>query len=71
MQLQFRHTIWRDGDFFVGFLNDYPDYHTQGYTKEELLENLESLLEDLECGEVPFVKQAKYNRAKSACSEQC
>lgn len=35
-----RYTFWQDGEFFLGFLNDYPDYETQGHSKEELIENL-------------------------------
>ena len=37
-------TSWRDGDFFIGFLNEYPDYQTQGLSKAELVENLTNLL---------------------------
>ncbi len=29
-------TYWRDGEYYIGFLNDYPDYETQGHSKEEL-----------------------------------
>ena len=54
-----QHTFWQDGDFFLGFLNDYPDYETQGYSKVELLENLQDLLKDLESGEVPFIKKVE------------
>ena len=36
-------TSWRDDDFYIGFLNEYPDYQTQGTTKEELTENLKDL----------------------------
>lgn len=42
-----KYTFWQDGEYFIGFLNDYPDYETQGYSKEELLENLKSLLTDI------------------------
>ena len=35
----FKFTYWKDGDFFLGFLNDYPDYQTQSLSKEELIEN--------------------------------
>jgi hypothetical protein len=35
-----KHTFRQGGEFFIGFLNDYPSYETQGYSKEELLENL-------------------------------
>ena len=52
-------TYWNDGDFFIGFLNDYPDYETQAYSKEELLENLRSLLKDIETGEVPFIRKVE------------
>ncbi len=54
-----RYTFWQDGEFFVGFLNDYPDYQTQGYSKNELLENLKSLLVDIESGEIPFIKKVE------------
>jgi hypothetical protein len=38
-------TYWQDGDFFIGFFNEYPDYQIQGATKEELAENLERLVD--------------------------
>ncbi len=47
-------TWWQDGEFFLGYLNDYPDYQTQGLNKEELLENLKDLLADMESGQVPY-----------------
>lgn len=50
-------TYWQDGDFFIGFLNEYPDYQTQGATKEELAENLKDLLVDLESDQVPFARK--------------
>jgi predicted RNase H-like HicB family nuclease len=52
-------TFWCDGDFFLGFLNDYPDYQTQGHTKDELLENLQSLLYDIESEEIPFIRKVE------------
>ena len=54
-----KYTFWRDGEFFLGFLNEYPDYWTQGYSKEELLENLRDLLTDLESDEIPFVRRVE------------
>ena len=52
-------TYWRDGEYYLGFLNDYPDYETQGHSKEELIENLKDLLKDIESGEVPFVRRVE------------
>ena len=52
-------TFWQDGEFFLGYLNDYPDYQTQGYTKEQLVSNLKDLLSDIESGEVPFIRKVE------------
>jgi len=52
-----QYTFWQDGEFFIGHLNEYPDYQTQAHSKEELLENLRDLLADVECGEVPFIRK--------------
>ena len=52
-------TFWQDGDFYIGFLNEYPDYLTQGTTKEELTDNLKDLLIDLESGQVPYVHKVE------------
>ena len=41
------YTYWQDGEYFLGHLNEYPDYETQAYSKEELIENLKDLLADL------------------------
>lgn len=52
-------TFWQDGEFFIGYLNEYPDYQTQGSSKEELLEHLRDLLADIESGEVPFIRKVE------------
>ncbi len=52
-------TYWQDGDYFLGFLNEYPDYQTQGMSKEELVNNLKSLLVDLESGEIPYIRKVE------------
>lgn len=55
------YTFWRDGDFFLGYLNRYPDYQTQGHSEEELVDNLKDLLVDLESGQIPFLKDNSFN----------
>jgi predicted RNase H-like HicB family nuclease len=52
-------TYWQDGEFFIGFLNNYPDYLTQGMSKDELMENLKDLLHDLESGEIPYMRKVE------------
>ncbi len=54
-----KYTFWQDDEFFIGFLNDYPGYETQGYSKEELLENLKSLFANIETEEIPFVRMVE------------
>jgi predicted RNase H-like HicB family nuclease len=52
-------TYWQDGNYYLGFLNDYPDYQTQGMSKEELANSLKDLLADLESGEVPYIRKVE------------
>ncbi len=47
MLQEFEYTYWKDGDFYLGYLNDHPDYWTQGISREDLLESLEGLSADL------------------------
>ncbi len=54
-----KYTFWEDGEFFLGFLNDYPDYQTQAYSKDELLESLKDLLTDIESGQVPYIRKVE------------
>ena len=54
-----KYTFWQDEEFFLGYLNDYPDYVTQGYSKDELLEHLKDLLKDVESGEVPYIRKVE------------
>lgn len=52
-------TSWQDGEFYLGFLNDYPDYLTQAMSREELADNLKSMLFDLESNEIPYVRKVE------------
>jgi predicted RNase H-like HicB family nuclease len=52
-----RYIYWQDGDMWLGHLEDYPDYHTQGESLEDLQEHLKDLLQDLTSGVIPNVKR--------------
>jgi hypothetical protein len=54
-----QYTFWQDGEFFIGYLNQYPDYRTQAYSKVELLDNLKELLIDIDSGEIPFIRKVE------------
>jgi hypothetical protein len=50
-------TYWQDGDAWLGYLDDFPDYLTQGESFEDLKIHLLSLYEDLVSGEIPCVRR--------------
>ena len=50
-------TYWQDGDAWLGYLDDFPDYLTQGESLEDLQENLKDLFDDLTSGAVPGVRR--------------
>ena len=52
-----RYVHWQDGDMWLGYLEDYPDYMTQGESLEELQVNLRDLYEDLTSGHIPGVRK--------------
>jgi hypothetical protein len=40
MNMELEYTYWQDGNFFVGYLKDYPDDSTQGFSLSGLEEAL-------------------------------
>lgn len=52
-------TYWKNDDFYIGYLNDYPDYRSQGESKEELFENLKDLLQDIESDQIPYIRKVE------------
>ena len=42
-----RYIYWQDENLWLGYLEDYPDYWTQGETQEELQENLLHLYQEV------------------------
>ncbi|MCY2986525.1 MAG: type II toxin-antitoxin system HicB family antitoxin [Planctomycetota bacterium] len=39
--------VWEEDGAWLGYLQDYPDYWTQGETLEDLREHLKDLCQDL------------------------
>lgn len=50
-------VYWQEGDTWLGFLQDFPDYWTQGETLENLREHLRDLYADLISGDIPGVRR--------------
>ena len=45
-------TYWQDGEAWLGFFDEFPEYMTQGDSLEDLKAHLVSLYEDLTSGEI-------------------
>lgn len=54
---QKKYIYWKDGEFWLGYLEDYPDYWTQGKTLDELKKNLIELYRDLKSGHIPCIRR--------------
>jgi len=52
-----KYVHWEDRGLFIGFLQDYPDYVTQGETEDELRENLVDIYRDIVNGLVKNVRR--------------
>jgi len=52
-----KYIYWQDEGMWLGYLEDYPDYWTQGVTKEELEENLFDVYKELTSGNIPAVRK--------------
>ena len=48
-------VFYQEGDFWIGWLEEYPDYRTQGETLDELKENLKDIYREISSGAIPSV----------------
>jgi hypothetical protein len=51
-----RYVYWREGDHWLGYFEEYPDYRTQGESLDDLREHLKDLYSDLTCNEIPGIR---------------
>lgn len=50
-------TYWQDGKDWIGYLDEFPDYLTQGASFEDLQQHLQDLYRDLSSGVIPHVRR--------------
>ena len=48
-----KYMYWQEDDMWLGYLEEYPDYMTQGESLKELEINLRDIYQDLFSGEIP------------------
>ena len=51
------YVYWQDDDMWLGYIQEFPDYMTQGETLDELRENLKDVYEELASGRIPAVRR--------------
>ena len=52
-----KYIYWQDRGQWLGYLQDYPDYWTQGESLEDLQAHLRDLYRDLTSSEIPGVRK--------------
>jgi hypothetical protein len=52
-----KYVYWEEDGSWLGYLQDYPDYWTQGDTLEDLKEHLRDLYQDLSSGQLPGIRK--------------
>ena len=50
------YTYWQDGPDWLGYLDEFPDYLTQGKSLSDLKVHLIDLYRDLTSGEIPYIR---------------
>lgn len=52
-------VYWEEDGAWIGYLQDYPDYRTQGETLDDLKSHLEDLYRDITSGELPGIRKVE------------
>jgi predicted RNase H-like HicB family nuclease len=53
-----RYIYWQDEEMWIGYLEEFPDYWTQGESETELKANLTDLHQELTSGVIPNVRRS-------------
>jgi len=52
-------VIWEENGAWLGYLQEYPDYWTQGETLEDLREHLKALYHEFISGQIPGIRRVE------------
>ena len=52
-----KYVYWQEDDAWLGYLEEYPDYWTQGETLDDLVEHLKDLYLDMTSGQIPGIRR--------------
>jgi len=54
-----KYICWQDENMWLGYLQEFPDYMTQGETKNELRANLVEIYNELNSANIPCVRKVE------------
>ena len=54
--MKYKYVYYKEDNIFIGYLDEFPDYRTQGQAIEELEENLKDIFHELNSGNIPHVR---------------
>ena len=52
-----KYFYWQEDSACLGYLEEYPDYWTEGETLDDLLDHLKDLYLDLSSGQIPGARR--------------
>lgn len=52
-----KYVFWQEDDAWLGYLQEFPDYWTQGDSLDDLIEHLKDLYADLNGGQIPGARK--------------
>lgn len=52
-----RYVYWQEKEYWLGYLEQYPDYWTQGESLEDFKQHLKDLYEDLSNERIPEARR--------------
>ena len=52
-------VVWEDQGVWLGYLQEYPDYWTQGLTLDDLKDHLRDLYHDVTSGMIPGIRRVE------------
>ncbi|MGA2031176.1 MAG: type II toxin-antitoxin system HicB family antitoxin [Thermoguttaceae bacterium] len=54
-----RIVYWEEEGTWIGYLEEYPDYWTQGDSLEDLREHIRDLHRDITSGQIPGIRKVE------------
>jgi predicted RNase H-like HicB family nuclease len=52
-----KYVYWQEGDAWLGYFEEFPDYWTQGESQDDLLTHLKDLYLDLTSDQIPGIRR--------------